>query len=249
MIEALQRLALGGGKWVLYFMMALSVLSVAIMIERAIFFLSRRDDIDALGDRLMALLRKDDRRGADELLAASKSIEARVIRRALQWMDGGPEALQEGLEAEITRERRLLDKGGTFLGTLGNNAPFIGLLGTVLGVIEAFHQLGSSGQNQGAMGNVMSGIAEALIATGVGLFVALPAVVAYNVSQKKIADIESNIGILSKQLLALLKSHAHARQEWRAIGESAPADAESAETPEPRETARGNGSGRFELDA
>src|SRR5207249_1363306 len=117
-----------------------------------------------------------------EMLGASKSIEAKVIRKTLVWMDGGPDALHEALDAEMAKERRALEKGGTFLGTLGNNAPFIGLLGTVLGVIEAFHQLGSNGQNQGAMGNVMSGIAEALIATGVGLFVALPAVVAYNVA-------------------------------------------------------------------
>ena len=83
----------------------------------------------------------------------------------------------------------------TLLGTLGNNAPFVGLLGTVLGVIEAFHQLGAAGQNKEAMGNVMAGIAEALVATGVGLFVALPAVVAYNIVQKKIGEIEANVAV------------------------------------------------------
>jgi biopolymer transport protein ExbB/biopolymer transport protein TolQ len=93
----------------------------------------------------------------------------------------------------------------TFLGTLGNNAPFIGLLGTVLGVIQSFQMLGEGGGNKAAMGNVMSGIAEALIATGVGLFVALPAVVAFNVCQKQINDIEGNVSVIGKQLLALLK--------------------------------------------
>ncbi len=95
------------------------------------------------------------------------------------------------------------------LGTLGNNAPFVGLFGTVLGVIEAFHQLADS-SNKAAMGNVMSGIAEALIATGVGLFVALPAVVAYNVAQKKIGDIESNAAAMGPaSSTAALKTHAH----------------------------------------
>ena len=102
------------------------------------------------------------------------------------------------------RKRKELEKGMTFLGTLGNNAPFIGLFGTVLGVIQAFHQLGA-GQNKEAMGNVMSGIAEALIATGVGLVVAIPAVVAFNVFQKRIGEIEGNVGSIGKQLLALLK--------------------------------------------
>jgi biopolymer transport protein ExbB/biopolymer transport protein TolQ len=245
MIETLSRLASGGGKWVLYFMLALSVLSIGVMIERAIFFLSHRDDVDALGEKLIALLRKNDRRAADDLLANSKAIEAKVIRKTLAWMDGGPEALHEALDAEMAKERRNLERGGTFLGTLGNNAPFIGLLGTVLGVIEAFHQLGNNGQNQGAMGNVMGGIAEALIATGVGLFVALPAVVGYNVAQKKIGDVEANVGILGKEILALMKSQEHARSEWRAIGERPPEGEESAE-PAPK---RGNGGGRYELDA
>src|SRR5882672_9225526 len=105
----------------------------------------------------------------------------------------------------------------TFMGTLGNNAPFIGLLGTVIGVIQAFHVLGE-GQNKQAMGNVMSGISEALVATGVGLVVALPAVVAYNIIGKKIAEVEANVGIIAKQLLALLKSDAKMAADLRALG-------------------------------
>ena len=92
------------------------------------------------------------------------------------------------IESELETVRHELESGMTMLGTLGNNAPFIGLLGTVIGVIEAFHQL-SDASNKGAMNNVMAGIAEALVATGVGLFVAIPAVVAYNIAQKKISDI------------------------------------------------------------
>ncbi len=209
MIESLQRIASGGGKWVLYAMMGLSVLSIAIMFERWMYFLRRRDDVDGLGDLLIARLRVGDRAGAEALLRKSPSIEAQVIARTLVWTDGGAGAVSEALEAEMTRKRKELERGMTYLGTLGNNAPFIGLLGTVLGVIEAFHQLGNAGQNQGAMGNVMGGIAEALIATGVGLFVALPAVVAYNIAQKKIGDIEANVGIIGKQIIALIKSEQH----------------------------------------
>jgi biopolymer transport protein ExbB/TolQ len=101
--------------------------------------------------------------------------------------------------------KRDLERGMALLGTLGNNAPFIGLFGTVLGVIEAFHQLGD-GANKAAMGNVMSGIAEALVATGVGLFVALPAVVAYNLVQKRIGEIENGVGGLGKLLTAALRT-------------------------------------------
>jgi biopolymer transport protein ExbB/biopolymer transport protein TolQ len=82
----------------------------------------------------------------------------------------------------------------------------VGLLGTVLGVIIAFRALGDAGQNTSAMGGVMNGIAEALVATGVGLFVALPAVVAYNVIQKRIADVETNAVSLTKLLTAYVKT-------------------------------------------
>jgi biopolymer transport protein ExbB/TolQ len=93
----------------------------------------------------------------------------------------------------------------TLLGTLGNNAPFIGLFGTVIGVIVAFADL-AEGTSKVAMDKVMGGIAEALVATGVGLFVAIPAVVAYNIFQKKITDIEDNVSATSKRLCAQLAS-------------------------------------------
>jgi biopolymer transport protein ExbB/TolQ len=218
LIEKLARVALLGSAWVLYLLMALSVVSISIMIERAVFFFLHRDDTDALGDRLIAALRECDRRRAEQLLDESPSIEASVVRSALDWLDGGPAAVEEALDAEMRKKRRELERGMTFMGTLGNNAPFVGLLGTVIGVIQAFHILGE-GQNKQAMGNVMSGISEALVATGVGLVVALPAVVAYNILGKKIAEIEANVGIIAKQLLALLKFDAKLAAEMRALGE------------------------------
>jgi biopolymer transport protein ExbB/TolQ len=217
LIERLARVALLGSAWVLYLLIGLSVVSIAIMIERAIYFAVRRDDTDALGDALVAKLRAGDRRGAAQLLDRSPSVEAAVVRPALEWMEGGPAAVEEALEAEMRKKRRDLERGMTFMGTLGNNAPFVGLLGTVIGVVQAFHLLGE-GQNKQAMGNVMSGISEALVATGVGLVVALPAVVAYNVIGKKVAEVEANVGIIAKQLLALLKSDAKLAADMRALG-------------------------------
>src|SRR5262245_18657939 len=177
LMERLERVALLGATWVLYLLIALSIVSISIMIERLVYFVQHRGDAMKLGDKLIERLHGGDRSGAERLLKESKLLEAAVLRRALPWMDGGADSLSEALEAEMGRKRKELERGMTFLGTLGNNAPFVGLFGTVIGVIQAFHQLGE-GQNKAAMGNVMSGIAEALIATGVGLLVALPAVVA-----------------------------------------------------------------------
>lgn len=127
-----------------------------------------------------------------------------VLRGELDYRRGGPDAFLEAVDARIERERARLDNSMTFLGTLGNNAPFVGLFGTVIGVIEAFQHL--SAGNGAGMDNVMAGIAEALIATGVGIFVALPAVVAYNVGQKRAADIEGETQSLGKLIAAWLRS-------------------------------------------
>jgi len=204
-VERLLRIALVGSSWVLYLLLALSVVSITSMLERWLFFRRHTGDTVALRKRLAGLLRGGDLAEAEKLLAASPSIEARVVREALRFSDGGAEAVADAIDSELCVVKKDLERGTALLGTLGNNAPFIGLLGTVLGVIEAFHQLGD-GANKAAMGNVMGGIAEALVATGVGLFVALPAVVAYNVVQKRIGEIETAVAGLGKLFTAALKA-------------------------------------------
>jgi biopolymer transport protein ExbB/TolQ len=204
LVDRLLKVALAGSTWVLWLLLALSVLSFTAMLERWLFFRRHRDDIPALRARLARALSTRDIRAAKKVLDASPSIEARVLSAALAWERGGPAAVSDAVESELGAARKELDRGTNLLGTLGTNAPFVGLFGTVLGVIEAFHQL-SAGAAKAAMGNVMGGIAEALVATGVGLFVALPAVVAYNVAQKRIAGIESDTLALSKLLTAALR--------------------------------------------
>jgi biopolymer transport protein ExbB/TolQ len=205
LVERLLRLALVGSAWVLYLLLALSVVSASAMVERWLFFRRHRDDVDALRKRFGARLQDGDLHGAERVLAASPSLEAQILREALRWNDGGAGAVSDAIDSELFMVKKDLERGMALLGTLGNNAPFIGLFGTVLGVIEAFHQLGD-GANKAAMGNVMSGIAEALVATGVGLFVAIPAVVAYNMVQKRIGEIENGVGSLGKLLTAALRT-------------------------------------------
>lgn len=205
-VEKLLKVALLGSSWVMYLLLGLSVVSITLMIERALFFWRHREDLDALERSLHAALHRDDFEETDRILEASPSLEAKVLRRALRWVHGGADAFQDVVASELGKLRRELERGMTTLGTLGNNAPFIGLLGTVIGVIEAFHQLGDAGQNKGAMGNVMAGIAEALVATGIGLFVALPAVVAFNAFQKKIGDVESATEALARLVAAAIRT-------------------------------------------
>jgi biopolymer transport protein ExbB/biopolymer transport protein TolQ len=204
-VKYLLKVAMLGSAWVMYVLIVLSMLSFAVMIERWLYFRKRGRGGEELGDALLDLLEHGDRHAAEGLLRRHESVDADILLHALRWAQGGPEALAAAIDGEMTRRRRDLESGMIVLGTLGNNAPFVGLFGTVIGVIVAFADL-AEGSSKVQMDKVMGGIAEALVATGVGLFVAIPAVVAYNVFQKKITDIEDNVSSISKRLCALLAS-------------------------------------------
>jgi biopolymer transport protein ExbB/biopolymer transport protein TolQ len=190
---------------VLYVLLGLSVISIGVIIERWWFFRSRRDDLEAISDRLRRALGKSDLAAAREGLGKSKSVEAGIVLEALDWYGEGPDAVEQILVKATRTRRKQFEAGLLFLGTLGNNAPFIGLFGTVLGIVTAFRELGAN--SVGAMGNVMSGIAEALISTAVGILVALPAVIFYNVFQKKGADVEEQAGALGNVIIASMRAH------------------------------------------
>ncbi len=202
-VSYLLKVAMLGSAWVLYLLLGLSVASFGAMVERWLFFRRRGQGGEDLGDALCDLLEEGDRAAAEGLLRRHPAIEAEVLLASLRWSSGGADALAAGIDGEMTKRRKELERGMTLLGTLGNNAPFVGLLGTVIGVIVAFADL-AEGNSKVQMDKVMGGIAEALVATGVGLFVAIPAVVAYNVFQRKIADVEDNVASISKRLCALL---------------------------------------------
>jgi len=235
-VESLLKIALLGATWVLYLLLFLSVVSIGAMLERFLFFRKNKNAGKALDEALGKALRENDYSAAKRALDASPSLEAGILREALQWRKGGPAAVNDALESALGRARADLDRGTNLLGTLGNNAPFVGLFGTVIGVIEAFSHLGSSAQGAG-MAKVMGGIAEALIATGVGIFVAIPAVVAYNVVQKKAGEIENHAQSLARLVTAWLHTHPEAKDapepEIQAAGsaDSTEAERESALAP------------------
>ncbi len=203
-VEHLLRAARIGSTWVLYILLGLSVISIAIMVERWLYFRRLRDPGKNVRARIANALREGNFSEVERILGASRTVEAGVVLRALAWRARGARAVDSAVTSELDEARPELERGLNFMGTLGNNAPFVGLFGTVLGVIEAFHQLGG-GPNKNAMGGVMNGIAEALVATGVGLFVAIPAVIAFNIHQKRIAQIEEATQSLGKLVIAGLE--------------------------------------------
>jgi biopolymer transport protein ExbB/biopolymer transport protein TolQ len=225
-VDSLYKVALLGSSWVLWLLIALSVVSITAMVERIVFFARNGLGSDALSRDLRRALADGDEAGVNRTLATNRSIEAGVLREAIRWKRGGPDAVTDAIESELGRKRKELERGSTFLGTLGNNAPFVGLFGTVLGVIAAFDSL-AGGPGDAAMDNVMAGIAEALVATGVGIVVAIPAVVAYNLVQKRIADIEDGARALGRLLVAWIRTDGRGAEQ--PVSTEAKADAPASE--------------------
>jgi biopolymer transport protein ExbB len=200
--QVLDLMLRAGSSWVLYLLMGLSIAAVAVMIDRLWFYLQERRPPGVLEDALV-LLRRDGAAAALAKIADTRSMEAAVARECLKHAADGSAAAEERKAAALERERARYESRLAFLGTLGNNAPFIGLFGTVLGIIRAFHDLaGASMQGTQA---VMAGIAEALVATGVGLLVALPAVATYNAFTRHVERRTSAAEVFAHEVLAVLK--------------------------------------------
>ncbi len=192
-----------GSSWILYLLLGLSLAAVTIMLDRIWFYLQERPPKERLA-AAVAELRKGGAAAALAKLTDARSMEAAVARACLSHAADGVAAVEERKAGAIEQERARFERRLAFLGTLGNNAPFIGLFGTVLGIIRSFHDLaGNSLQGTQA---VMSGIAEALVATGVGLLVALPAVAAYNIFTRQVERAASASEVLAHEILALLKA-------------------------------------------
>ena len=190
-----------GSEWVLWVLIGLSVVSVAVMVERAIY-LSGGGDADALGRELLGFLRGGDVDAARKAVSGRRDPVATVAAAGLERYDRGSEAVGEAMASAKARLRIELERNLGILGTLGNNAPFIGLFGTVLGIIKAFADL-SHNQTGGAAA-VMSGISEALVATAVGLMVAIPAVIAFNFFQGKVRKSVSRIDAMAHLVLSTI---------------------------------------------
>ena len=202
--EKLLPVALLGAEWVLWLLVILSVVSVAVMIERLWYFRSTGIDFDKLRRDLARLLDAEDIGTAQKQMAALPGIEGQVVDAGLLAFPRGATAVDKSMASAKSAMKLKLERNLAFLGTLGNNAPFIGLFGTVIGVIRAFHDLASKkGQGPEA---VMGSLSEALIATAVGLLVAIPAVVAFNVFNRRVRTRISNTDALAQLVLA----HAHA---------------------------------------
>jgi biopolymer transport protein ExbB/TolQ len=191
-------------EWVLYLLLVLSVVSIGVILERWFFYVRRSVDIDAIRDALSKTLDQGNFEAAAAALQKHDSLETNVVLVGLNAYQKGPESVEDLIAGALGREKARYESRLGFLATLASNAPYIGLFGTVLGIIRSFRDLATNMSE--ASSAVMSGIAEAVVATAAGLLVAIPAVVAYNTFRGRVKDSVTNCQMLARILLSQLKS-------------------------------------------
>jgi biopolymer transport protein ExbB/TolQ len=202
MVELLLKGALLGDKWVLWILALTSLWSLSVIYERWRVFKAELDDT-GLRAGLEGPLKTGDLAGALAAAKAVPSLQGRVMSAMLERHAQGSAAAEEALQSSLIQERLTLEKRLIILGTLGNNAPFVGLFGTVLGVIKAFNDLAANGTSGAAV--VMAGISTALVATALGILVAIPAVIAYNYFLTRVKETQAEIESLGHLVLSAMK--------------------------------------------
>ena len=173
-----------GAGWVLWLLVGLSVISIGVMIDRWLWFRGREIDTDRFTRELRGAFERDEIERLETKYKDEPAVAVQVALRGLAERRKGPEAVAEAMHGERARWRNAADRNLIVLGTLGNNVPFVGLFGTVLGVISAFENLRQ--KTAAAQDRTLDLIAQALAATAFGLLVAIPAVAAYNYFMRRL---------------------------------------------------------------
>ena len=203
-----------GAQWVMYVLIFCSVINLAIIIDRIIYFLKFRGDypyfIQQLTDRLNS---KEPLEKIAAWCSGQSTLEATVAAVGLEKGFGSEKAAEQSMMATMIAARTRFERGIIILGTLGNNTPFIGLFGTIIGIMQAFHALSTSVNTGPEV--VMSSIAEALVATAIGILVAVPAVIAYNFFNRAIKKKMANSDTTARIIL----SHIDSNGSYNLMGE------------------------------
>jgi biopolymer transport protein ExbB len=204
LVQTLLGLPIFNSEWVLYLLLGLSLISIGVMLERGIFYARHKIDLFTVREALTRHLDRGDFAGAAAVLEKRDALETNVVLEGLRNYEKGPESVEDLIAGALGHEKTRYERRLNFLATLASNAPYIGLFGTVLGIVRSFRDLAANMAE--ASSAVMAGIAEALIATAVGLLVAIPAVIAFNVFKGRVKDSVTNGQLLSRILLSQLKS-------------------------------------------
>ncbi len=203
--DRLFNVAQGGAEAILWLLLILSVVSIGLILERWLTLRSVVSRSEKNRARMKEVLQSYNLADLEDMARDRESLEGRALSYGLRHVkENGAEGLGEIFNSFALLERPALDRSLNFLATIGSNAPFVGLLGTVLGIMKAFRDLAANA----SAGNeaVMTGIAEALVATAVGLIVAIPAVIAYNSFQKQVRSVMQGLDSVRELCVAYAKA-------------------------------------------
>jgi biopolymer transport protein ExbB/TolQ len=191
------------GGLTMYILLFCSFLSIAIFLERIIYYRKRSKTKRAeFMARTTSALKTGGIEKAIEICKETLSPFSKVVYSGLQLYGHHKREISNAMEREITIETTKLERYTDIVGTIGNTAVYIGLFGTVLGIIRAFHDIAAAGA--GGMSIVIGGVAEALVCTATGLFVAIPAVIAFNYFTKKVGHFMDDMELCASELTDLI---------------------------------------------
>jgi len=174
----------------MYPIIALSIVGLAVVIERLWFYKKSWVNPGPLERKLGELLYKGDAEGASRLVRERETSLHRLFRAAVDHWQAPPDALKMLLEQEVRHEIYRWEKGLMLLSAVARVEPLLGLLGTVLGIVEVFRAVAAAAEGSANMAMLASGIWEALLTTVAGLVVAIPAVLCYTWFSSKIEAAE-----------------------------------------------------------
>jgi len=191
------------GGFTMYILLFCSFLSIAILLERIIYY--RKRSKTNRGEFMARIARALNGGGIEKAMALCKETLApfsNVVYSGLELSGRQEKEISNAMEREITIEVTKLERYTGIVGTIGNIAVYIGLFGTVLGIIRAFHDIAAAGA--GGMSIVIGGVAEALVCTATGLFVAIPAVIAFNYFARKVELFTNDMELCASELIDLI---------------------------------------------
>jgi len=196
--------AMLGATWVMWVLIGLSIGGLAVAFDRAIYLLRTSDNVHRLKKEILLLLQRGQLDAARVRLAKSRSFEARIVASTLESPEHGAASAEDRMAGATQVAKIRMEKRLAFLGTLGANAPFVGLLGTVIGIIRAFAELNTAGGQVSA--GLMTQVGEALVATAIGIMVAIPAIAFFNGFQRVIKTRLSRAEGFGREVMAYLKA-------------------------------------------
>lgn len=201
-IKAFENFAELGAEWVMWLMIFLGLGMIMLAVERFLLFSKTKVDAPAIARELVELLNLNQASEAKARLTNGIAMEQRVLSDGLLQYHRGAVYVEQIMLSTLARERQRYNRYLSYFGTIGNNTPFIGLFGTVIGIILAFKKLGEN--PKGGLEVIGPLISEALVATAVGLFVAIPAVVIFNWFKSEVKERVSNTDFLMRIVMAHL---------------------------------------------